>query len=195
MFLRKSCTSILMYYRTKFIAQLVKNLPTMQETPVQFLGLEDLLENTHSSILGLPLWRSWLKIHLQCGRPGFNLFVGKIPWRRENLPTPVFWPGEFNGLYSPWGHKKSDKTEWLSLSPFCSLSSFLLVFPKGEEMAWDVFTAQPRGVLVSCQMFSSVHFSRLVMSDSLRSHESQNARPPCPSPTPGVHSDSRPSSW
>ena len=27
------------------------------------------------------------------------------PWRRERLPTPVFWPGEFHGLYSPWGHK------------------------------------------------------------------------------------------
>ena len=33
------------------------------------------------------------------------------------------------------------------------------------------------------------------MSDSLQPHESQQARPPCPSPTPGVHSDSRPSSW
>ena len=42
--------------------------------------------------------------------------------------------------------------------------------------------------------FSSVQFSRSVMSNSLRPHESQNARPPCPSPTPGVHSDSRPSS-
>ena len=29
-----------------------------------------------------------------------NPWVGKIPWRR-GLPTPVFWPGEFNGLYSP----------------------------------------------------------------------------------------------
>ena len=34
-------------------------------------------------------------------------WVGKIPWRRERLPTPVFWPGEFHGLYSPWGHKES----------------------------------------------------------------------------------------
>ena len=42
--------------------------------------------------------------------------------------------------------------------------------------------------------FSSVQFSRSVMSDSLWSHESQHARPPCPSPTPGVHSDSCPSS-
>ena len=42
----------------------------------------------------------------------------------------------------------------------------------------------------------SVQFSRSVVSDSLRPHESQYARPPCPSPTPGVHSDSRPlSQW
>ena len=44
--------------------------------------------------------------------------------------------------------------------------------------------------------FSSVQFSHSVMSDSLRPHESQHARPPCPSPTPGVHWDSRPlSQW
>ena len=41
----------------------------------------------------------------------------------------------------------------------------------------------------------SVQFSCSVVSDSLRPHESQHARPPCPSPTPGVHSDSHPSSW
>ena len=40
----------------------------------------------------------------------------------------------------------------------------------------------------------SVQFSRSVVSDSLRPRESQHARPPCPSPTPGVHSNSRPSS-
>ena len=40
----------------------------------------------------------------------------------------------------------------------------------------------------------SVQFSHSVVSDSLRPQESQHARPPCPSPTPGVHSDSRPSS-
>ena len=39
-----------------------------------------------------------------------------------------------------------------------------------------------------------VQFSRSVMSDSLRPHESQHARPPCPSPTPRVHPDSHPSS-
>ena len=33
------------------------------------------------------------------------------PWRREQLPTPVFWPGEFHGLYNPWGRKELDSTE------------------------------------------------------------------------------------
>ena len=41
---------------------------------------------------------------------------------------------------------------------------------------------------------SSVQFSHSVMSDSLRPHESQHARPPCPSPTPRVYSNSHPSS-
>ena len=50
------------------------------------------------------------------GRPGFDPCVGKIPWRRERLPTPVFQPGEFHGLYSPWGCKELDITERLSLS-------------------------------------------------------------------------------
>ena len=37
------------------------------------------------------------------------------PLEKERLPTPVFWPGEFHGLCSPWGHKDSDTTERLSL--------------------------------------------------------------------------------
>ena len=43
-------------------------------------------------------------------------------------------------------------------------------------------------------VISSVQFSRSVVSDSLRPHEPQHASPPCPSPTPRVHSNSRPSS-
>ena len=42
--------------------------------------------------------------------------------------------------------------------------------------------------------FGSVRFSRSVVCDSLRPHELQHSRPPCPSPTPAVHSNSRPSS-
>ena len=55
--------------------------------------------------------------------------------------------------------------------------------------------------LLSClyhhfsQTFSSVQFSHSIMSNSLQPHESQHARPPCPSPTPGVYSNSCPLSW
>ena len=61
-------------------------------------------------LLSLPWWLSWQRIRLQCGRPGFDPWVGKIPWRRERLPTPAFWPGEFHGLSTPWGRKESDTT-------------------------------------------------------------------------------------
>ena len=55
-------------------------------------------------------------------RPGFNPWVGKIPWRRQWQPTPVFLSGEIHGQrslagYSPWGHKESDTTEWLTTWP------------------------------------------------------------------------------
>ena len=48
--------------------------------------------------------------------PGFDPWVGTLPWRREWQPTPVFLPGEFHGQrsvvgYCPWGHKESDMTE------------------------------------------------------------------------------------
>ena len=51
---------------------------------------------------------------------GFHPWVGKIPWSRQWQPTPVLLPGESHGQgslagYSPWGHKESDTTEWLSI--------------------------------------------------------------------------------
>ena len=65
----------------------------------------------------LPRWLRWQRICLQCRRPRFSPWVGKIPWRREWQHTPVFLPGEFHGQmilldYSPWGLKESDMTEW-----------------------------------------------------------------------------------
>ena len=64
---------------------------------------------------GFPLWLSWQRICLKCRKAGFDPWVGKIPWKRERLSTPVFWPGD---LYSPWGHKESNTTERLSLHYF-----------------------------------------------------------------------------
>ena len=67
---------------------------------------------------------------------------------------------------------------------------YLIFFPIWKRSRFTVqteFHASNRG--------QSVQFSHSVMSDSLWPHELQHARPPCPSPTPWVHSDSRPSSW
>ena len=66
--------------------------------------------------LGLPWWLRGYSIYLQCGGPGIDPWVGKIPWRRKWQPTPVFLPGESHGWkslvgYSPWGRKESDTTE------------------------------------------------------------------------------------
>ena len=66
-------------------------------------------------------------ICLQCRRPGFDPWVGKIPWRRQWQPTPVLLLRKFHGWrslvdYSPWGRKVSDMTERLhslSLSTLC----------------------------------------------------------------------------
>ena len=111
---------------------------------------------------GYPLQYSWgslvaqlERIYLQCRRSGFDSWVGRIlwrrdrlptpvflgfpcalagkestcnvgiwvrslgwksPWRREQLPSPEFWPGEFHRLYSPWGLKESDTAERLPLT-------------------------------------------------------------------------------
>ena len=66
------------------------------------------------------MWLNWYRICLQCGRSGLDPWVGKNPWRRERLPTPVIWPGEFYGLYSPWGrrvrHDWTTFTHWLKHS-------------------------------------------------------------------------------
>ena len=52
------------------------------------------------------------RIRLQCGRPGFNPWVGKIPWRRERLQYSGL---ENSMLYSHWGRNELDATEQLSL--------------------------------------------------------------------------------
>ena len=61
---------------------------------------------------------------------------------------------------------------------------------KAKINKWDLI----KSFCTTKETISSVQFSHSVVSNSLQPHESQHARPPCPSPTPGVHSDSRPSS-
>ena len=83
------------------------------------------------------LWEGFpcgsVSICLQFRKPGLDPWVGKIPWRRKSLPTPVFWPGEFQGLHSRWGCKQPDTTKWPSLQWLW-------------EVCWSFFT-QPLGWL------------------------------------------------
>ena len=69
------------------------------------------------SQLGRPRWLRWQSVCLQCGRPGFNPWVRKIPWRRKWHPTPIFLPGKSHGWrslagYSPRGLQESDTADW-----------------------------------------------------------------------------------
>ena len=105
-------------------------------------------------------------------RPGFIPGLGRCPGER-NAPNPIFLPGEFHeqrslGGYTPQGSKELERTEQLTLLLFSTLKN--------------------------TSLFGSVHFSPSVMSDSLSPHGPQHNRPLCPSPTPGVYSNSYPSS-
>ena len=99
--------------------------------------------------------------------PGY----GKTPWRRERLPTPVFWPGESHGLYSPWDHKESDTTEGLSLQftsfvfvverystfSFLSLSPFFLKNKTKENnpslLLWENISWESKHILPNSNFY------------------------------------------
>ena len=78
-------------------------------------------------------------------------------------------------------------------SGFWLLLWFIALFSSFLNTTIGTTTIVHNDRLIIC-IFSSVQFSRLVVSNSLWPHELQHARPPCPSSTPGVHSNSRPSS-
>ena len=66
------------------------------------------------------MWLRWQRICLQCCRPWFNSWVGKMPWRNAWQATPVFLPGESYGQrslvgFSPWDRKESDTTKAISM--------------------------------------------------------------------------------
>ena len=136
-------------------------------------------------------------------------------------PTPVFLPGESQGQrslagHSPWDHKESDMTEAiehtctqitvesillylrasetanLSKLRFVGLAVFKTVLPPPK---YSIIEAASENIqktkIMAPDPISSVQFSCSVMSNSLRPHETQQARPPCPSPIPGVY----PNSW
>ena len=82
-----------------------------------------------------------------------------------------------------------------SIRVFSNKSVLHIRWPKYWSFSFSITPSSEYSGFISFQ-FSSVQFSRSVVADSLRPHESQPTRPPCPSPIPRVHSDSRPlSQW
>ena len=63
-------------------------------TVFQSLGTNNVINIPTPVFLGFPV-AQLVKNPLAMWETGFDPWVGKIPWRRERLPTPVFWPGEF----------------------------------------------------------------------------------------------------
>ena len=80
--------------------------------------------------IGHPLqysWASFVALLVKNLHAMQETWVQSLGWEdpleEERLSTPVFWPGEFYGLYSPWGRKELDTTERLSVSQSVSLLS------------------------------------------------------------------------
>ena len=105
-------------------------------------------------------------------------------WKRNSPGQKVpNMPLEISGEITPermkgWSQSKKNTQLWIRL----------VIEARSDVVKSNI--AQEPGMLDP-----SVQFSCSVMSDSLWPHESQNTRPICPSPTPGVYSNSCPSSW
>ena len=76
----------------------------------------------HRCRLSNPWWVRGEGICLQCARPGFDPWVGKIPWRRKRQPTPAPLPGESHGRRSLWAVAHRVAKSQTRLSDFTSLS-------------------------------------------------------------------------
>ena len=111
--------------------------PSCLQTPLT----PDLLRGVHFGLFtfiqcGASLLAQMVKNLPAMQRTGFDPWVGKIPWRRECLATPVFLPGKFHGQrsllgHSPWGQSQT----WLS-------NLTLHFFKRGHRGFWEVFCQQ-----------------------------------------------------
>ena len=105
-------------------------------------------------------------------------------------------------LRVPWTTKRSNKSILKEINPELKGLMLKLKLQYFGHLMWTADSLEKTLMLGKIDsrrirnqiFFSSVQFSLSVVSDSLRPHESQHARPPCPSPTPGVYPNSCPSS-
>ena len=102
--------------------------------------------------MGFPCGSAGKESTCNVGDLGLIPGLGRSPGEGKGyLPTPVFWPGEFHGLYSPWGRKELDTTERLSLSLFYPIAHFLSLISS---------TLLPQVPLLQGLFFKILTFSR-----------------------------------
>ena len=102
------------------------------------LAMESTLYTTHR--IGLPWQLRWWRICLQCRRPGFNPWVGKVPWRREWPPTQIFLPGEFHGQRSLVGYRAciANRHDWATIT-FTFIHSAKFIFFKKPDILYPTW--------------------------------------------------------
>ena len=111
-----------------------------------------------------------------------ELFIIARAWKQPRCPSADEWTRKLWYIYT---------MEYYSTIKKNTFESVLMRWIKLEPIIQSKASQKEKHQY----SISSVQFSCSVMSDSLRPHELQHARPPCSSPTPGIHSNSCPSSW
>ena len=142
-------------FLASLMAQLIKNPPVMQKTPVQFLGLEEPLQKgqaTHSSILGLPYGSAGKETSCNVGDLGSIPRLGRSPGEGKGYPL------QYSGLENSMdciGCKELDTSEWLSLSLYFlnpAWTSINSQFMCCGSLAWRILSI----ALLACEMSAIV---------------------------------------
>ena len=142
---------------------------TISRSSLKFMSIESVMPSSHL-ILCRPL------LLLPPTPPSIRVFTNELTL---HMRWPKNWSFSFSIIPSEEHPGLIFRMDWLDLLAVQETLKSLLQHYSS------------RALILRC--IQLVQFSRSVVSDSLRPHESQHARLPCPSPTPGVHSDSRPS--
>ena len=111
------------------VAQLVKNLPVTAGDPSSIPEMG----SSPGEGIGYPLQYSWASLMAQLVKHPPAMWETWVRHRREQVPTPVFWPGDFHGLYSPWGSQRVAH-DWVTFTTMSQASHHSRVQMK--ERSW-----------------------------------------------------------